>query len=71
MIISSKNYKGNISLNKIAPGLNHLGVMLPYSGILQLIANHLSFPIVATSGNIHGSPILIENEEAFEKLIQF
>jgi len=67
-IISSKNYKGNISLNKIAPGLNHLGVMLPYSGILQLIANHLSFPIVATSGNIHGSPILIENEEAFEKL---
>ena len=42
--------------------------MLPYSGILQLLANELSFPVVATSGNIHGSPIISENDEAFEKL---
>ncbi len=67
-IISLKNYKGNIALDKVAPGLSQLGVMLPYSGILQLLANELSFPIVATSGNIHGSPIISENNEALEKL---
>lgn len=67
-IVSSKKYKGDIALNSIAPGLNQLGVMLPYTGILQLLANELSFPIVATSGNIHGSPIISENDDAFEKL---
>jgi hydrogenase maturation protein HypF len=44
--------------------------MLPYSGILQLLANELNFPIIATSGNIHSSPIIGNNEEALEKLKQ-
>ena len=67
-IINFKDYKGNIDITSVAPGLSQLGVMLPYSGILELLANELSFPIVATSGNIHGSPIISENDEAFEKL---
>lgn len=67
-IISSKKYEGKIALNYVAPGLNQLGVMLPYSGILQLLANKLDFPVVATSGNIHGSPIISENNNAIEKL---
>ncbi|MFD1294818.1 carbamoyltransferase HypF [Lutibacter holmesii] len=67
-IISLKNYTGKLALTEIAPKLNQLGVMLPYTGILQLLANELSFPIIATSGNIHGSPIISNNTEAFEKL---
>lgn len=67
-IISSENYQGNLVLNEIAPKLNQLGVMLPYTGILQLLANELDFPIIATSGNIHGSPIISNNEDAIEKL---
>jgi len=67
-IITLNNYNGNIALKNIAPGLNQIGVMLPYTGILQLLANELDFPIVATSGNIHGSPIISKNEDAFEKL---
>lgn len=69
-IIPLGNYKGKIALNAVAPGLNQLGVMLPHSGILQLLANELNFPIIATSGNIHSSPIIGNNEEAFEKLQQ-
>jgi len=42
--------------------------MLPYTGILQLLANQLEFPIVATSGNIHGSPILSSREDVEVKL---
>ncbi|MDO9274210.1 MAG: carbamoyltransferase HypF [Lutibacter sp.] len=67
-IIPLENYRGKIALNTVAPGLNQLGVMLPYSGILQLLANELNFPIIATSGNIHSSPIIGNNEEAVEKL---
>jgi hydrogenase maturation protein HypF len=67
-IISSKKYNGKLALTAIAPGLKQLGVLLPYTGILQLLAIELNFPIVATSGNIHGSPIISENDEAFEKL---
>ena len=67
-IIPLGNYKGKIALIAVAPGLNQLGVMLPYSGNLQLLANELTFPIIATSGNIHSSPIIGNSEEAFEKL---
>lgn len=67
-IINAIGYKGKIHLSKVAPGLNQIGVMLPYSGILQLLANELKFPIVATSGNIHGSPIISDFDEAFLKL---
>ncbi|MDX1828552.1 MAG: carbamoyltransferase HypF [Lutibacter sp.] len=69
-IISLQNCKGNIALKEVAPDLNQLGVMLPYTGILQLLANELSFPIVATSGNIHGSPILSSRKKAKEELSQ-
>ncbi|WP_456424290.1 carbamoyltransferase HypF [Lutibacter sp.] len=67
-IISLKNYNGKIVVNQVAPKLNQLGVMLPYTGILQLLANELNFPIIATSGNIHGSPIISNNKDAIDKL---
>jgi hydrogenase maturation protein HypF len=67
-IINLKEYNGKIDLKTVTPGLNQLGVMLPYSGILQLLANQLKFPIVATSGNIHGSPIISDFNEAILKL---
>ena len=68
VITSLDNFKGNIALDEVAPCLSQLGVMLPNSGILQLLANQLNFPIIATSGNIHGSPIISDNNEAIENL---
>ena len=55
-------------LDEIAPGLNQIGVMLPYSGILSALMSELQIPIVATSGNIHGSPILAKNNDAIREL---
>lgn len=68
VIISTKKYQGHIDLKSIAPQLNQLGVMLPYTGILQLLASELTFPIVATSGNIHGSPIISDEKMAIDLL---
>ncbi len=42
--------------------------MLPYSGILELLAKEVKFPLVATSGNIHGSPIISTQEIAVSEL---
>ena len=67
-IVSLANFKSKIALDEVAPELSQLGVMISYSGVLQLLANHLKFPVVATSGNIHGSPIISETTEALEKL---
>ena len=68
VILPFKNYSGKLALESIAPGLRQLGAMLPYSGLLELLARELTRPIVATSGNLHGSPILSEEDEAMSIL---
>lgn len=53
----------------IAPGLTHLGVMLPYSPLQHMLFNELDdMPLIMTSGNISDEPIISEEEELFEKL---
>ncbi len=66
VIVSSDGFKGQLALNELAPGLNQLGVMLPYTGILELLAREFGRPLVATSGNIHGSPIISSKDKALE-----
>ncbi|MCP4975576.1 MAG: carbamoyltransferase HypF [Maribacter sp.] len=68
VIIPRSNFKGNLAFAELAPNLNQLGVMLPYSGILQLLANEVNMPLVATSGNIHGSPIISSRKTAKKEL---
>ena len=58
-------------LPDIAPGLDRLGVMIPYAPVLQLIAEKVKKPLLATSGNIKGSPIIFTNEEAVKSLGNF
>ncbi len=68
VIISNKNFSGKMCVDQIASGLSYLGIMLPYSAILQLLTEALQIPIIATSGNIHGSPIISDNRKALEEL---
>ncbi len=68
-IVILQNTKNiGILINEIAPNLNQTGVMLPSSSLLELIMLEVQKPIVATSGNIHGSPIISKEKEAQEKL---
>jgi hydrogenase maturation protein HypF len=65
-----KNFPENkLDLEGIAPGLTKLGVMLPASPLLQLLANFFSKPMIATSGNLSGSPIIYKDKKAKKKLI--
>lgn len=52
----------------IAPGLEKLGVLLPYTPLLELISTAVGSPLIATSGNISGSPIIYKDEEALQHL---
>ncbi len=52
----------------LAPGLGHLGFMLPYSPLHLLLANSFDWPLVMTSGNPRGHPQCTHNDDAHEKL---
>ncbi len=52
----------------IAPGLNEIGCMLPYSPLHALLLKEFGGPLVATSGNLSGEPAITENDEAQARL---
>jgi hydrogenase maturation protein HypF len=53
----------------VAPGLDSIGVMLPYSGIHHLLLRHGEDPAyVMTSANFSGLPMFIDNAEAMVNL---
>ncbi|MGI9320178.1 MAG: carbamoyltransferase HypF [Thiogranum sp.] len=60
-IVLAAQRAGNGMLQAIAPGLSEIGVMLPYSPLHHLLLNDFGGPLVATSANISGEPVLTEN----------
>ena len=52
----------------VAPGLDRLGVMLPYTPFYHLILRRIGRPVVMTSGNPSGQPQCTGNRETRERL---
>jgi len=54
----------------IAPGINELGIMLPYTPLHYLLLAHPEVPevLVMTSGNLSEEPICTANEDALTRL---
>ncbi len=52
----------------IAPGLAEIGCLLPYSPLHDLLLADFGGPLVATSGNLSGEPVLTDNMEAQTRL---
>ena len=53
-----------ICVNEIAPNLNRIGVMQPYSALFELLLQSFGKPLIATSGNCSGSPIIFDDQKA-------
>ena len=68
VVLNPKNTIAELEQESIAQELHHLGVMLPSSALLVLLMDELKIPIIATSGNIHGSPIISKEAVAVQKL---
>lgn len=64
IIVIKINDKKDLAIDEISPNMNTIGVMFPYSGTLKLISKTFGKPLIATSGNFHGSPICSSTEEA-------
>ena len=54
--------------SQISPSLNEIGVMLPYSPLHHLLLNKFNRPLIATSANISGEPVLTDNTDIETKL---
>jgi len=65
---SDKFDKSKIS-SFVAPGLNNVGIMLPYTGIHYMLFDYVgNQPLVYTSGNKSNIPMAIENNHIFDQL---
>lgn len=58
----------NIISEYIAPDINRVGCFLPYTPLHHLLFKYLNNPIVATSANLSGEPIITTKDNIIKKL---
>jgi hydrogenase maturation protein HypF len=63
----SENPHGGLSAG-IAPDLIEIGAMLPYSPLHHILLNDFGAPLVASSANISGEPVLTDNQDIEQRL---
>jgi hydrogenase maturation protein HypF len=61
VIVEAKS-STNLSV-KIAPGLDRIGVFLPYTPLHRLLFDAIDFPLIVTSANVSDEPIMIRSKE--------
>jgi len=61
-------WRGGPIAAAVAPGNPRLGALLPYTPLHHLLLRELGFPVVATSGNLGGEPIVTDETEALSRL---
>lgn len=68
VLLSKKNADGLAP--ELAPGMDELGIMLPYTPLHHLLFATPGCPkaLVMTSGNRNGEPLCINNQDAFSSL---
>ncbi|MFO1418294.1 MAG: carbamoyltransferase HypF [Methylotetracoccus sp.] len=67
IVLGRRRDRGPLA-ESIAPGLVEIGLMLPYSPLHHLLADDYGAPLVATSANISGEPVLTDAEEVEARL---
>jgi hydrogenase maturation protein HypF len=62
-------WKDSSSISRaVAPSLNYVGVMLPYTPLHHLLMQQVDRPLIMTSGNLSEEPIAKDNDEALVRL---
>lgn len=67
-IILLRKQHNSLLAESIAPGLKEIGVMLAYSPLHEVLLGEFGGPLVATSGNLSGEPVITTNAMATERL---
>ena len=68
IVLSYAKTKTKLPLHLIAPNLATLGIILPYAPLHYLIFNEIEFPLIFTSANISGEPIIKDFYTITQKL---
>lgn len=68
LVRAKEKTASGICLDQIAPGLKHIGAMRPYTAMFELLLKAWGKPIIATSGNLSGSPMVYEDHQAIQEL---
>ena len=58
----------SLPLHLIAPALDELGVMIPYAPLFEWLLARFGKPVIATSGNLSGAPVVYDDDRAIEAL---
>jgi hydrogenase maturation protein HypF len=69
-IVLVRKSSHSVLTDAIAPDLGEVGLMLPYSPLHHLLADGFGAPMVATSANLSGEPVLTDGEEVEARLSQ-
>ncbi|WP_104722071.1 carbamoyltransferase HypF [Helicobacter mesocricetorum] len=67
-ILLSQTKDSSLPLEVIAPNLRTLGIILPYAPLHYLLFASLDFPLIFTSANVSGEPLLKDYYQICEKL---
>ena len=67
-IVLAKRRDGGRLAPSVAPGLAEVGAFLPYSPLHHLLLASFGGPVVATSGNVSGEPVLTEPADAESRI---
>lgn len=67
-IVLLKKHRETSIAEEAAPGLEELGIMLPYTPLHHLLLAECDLPLIMTSGNPSDEPLCHDNEEALERL---
>ncbi|MCW8955624.1 MAG: carbamoyltransferase HypF [Gammaproteobacteria bacterium] len=67
-IVLIKQRADNKLAASINPGLNRTGAMLPYSPLHLLLCLDFNGPLVATSANFSGEPVITDNDDIEQRL---
>lgn len=68
IVLVKQNKKNGLIAPNVAPKLDRLGVFLPYTPLHVILFEYLKKPIVATSANLSGEPIIYEAKTLVNKL---
>ena len=67
IVLVNKKKSSNI-VDAVAPNIDRIGVLLPYTPLHELLLRRLNIPIVATSANLSDEPIIRDEKELLKKL---
>ncbi|MEA1917562.1 MAG: Sua5/YciO/YrdC/YwlC family protein, partial [Campylobacterota bacterium] len=68
IVVLKKLHVEGILSELVAPKIDRVGCLLPYSGLHHILFQYLDTPIVCSSANLSSEPIITTKEDIFKKL---